>query len=143
ELPVKMFLVSDVWSILNFVLALLFSIPAINYFTHVTHITVAHSMGTTIEINTTILLASLVYIARRIDPAINMRRMRRGFKIFNTSLLLFWICLLAAGARKSFWMYAQQEISFQAMQQSQYFIYLGFLLFGIGIFVGLSMMTLP
>ncbi len=134
---------TDLWIFLNLILALLFSIPAINYFTHGTHITVAHSMGTTIGINTTILLASLVYIARKLNPNLQLNQIRLGFRIFNLSLVFFWLCLLGAGAKKSFWMYAQQGVAFQVMQHGQYYFYLGFLLFGIGIFAGLLMMALP
>ncbi len=143
EMPATILAVTDFWIFLNLLLALLFSIPAINYFTHGTHITVAHSMGTTIGINTTILLASLAYIAKGLDPALNWTGIRRGFRIFNFSLMFFWICLLAAGLRKSLWMYAGDGSTFKSMQDGQHFIYMGFLLFGIGILAGLSMMALP
>src|SRR5690554_7380910 len=55
-------LLADFWIFLNIILALLISIPAINLFTHGTHITVAYSMGTTIGINTLILLSSVTFI---------------------------------------------------------------------------------
>lgn len=50
---------ADLWVFLNLVLALIMSVPAANLITHGTHITVAHAMGTTIGINTMILLASV------------------------------------------------------------------------------------
>ena len=62
SLAYKLMLLADFWIFLNIILALLISIPAINLFTHGTHITVAHSMGTTIGINTLILLSSVTFI---------------------------------------------------------------------------------
>ena len=47
---------------LNLVLSISISIPAINFYTHGTHITVAHAMGSTIGINTLLLLASITLI---------------------------------------------------------------------------------
>lgn len=42
---------ADVWIFLTLLLAICMSIPAINVYTHGTHITVAHTMGATIGIN--------------------------------------------------------------------------------------------
>src|SRR5690606_33097146 len=66
-MAVRFLAITDRWILGNLFLALLISIPAVHYFTHGTHITVAHRMGTTIGINTTILLASLSFIAQRED----------------------------------------------------------------------------
>ena len=63
-LPYRFLIASELWVFLNLFLALLMSIPAINRYTHGTHITVAHAMGTTIGINSMILLASLGYMLR-------------------------------------------------------------------------------
>ena len=38
---------ADIWIFLTLVLAIAMSIPAINVYTHGTHITVAHTMGAT------------------------------------------------------------------------------------------------
>jgi len=54
-LPYRFIVSSDVWILLNLSLAIAISIPAINIYTHGTHITVAHAMGSTIGINTMIL----------------------------------------------------------------------------------------
>ncbi|HWS60620.1 MAG TPA: cbb3-type cytochrome c oxidase subunit I [Flavobacterium sp.] len=144
-LPYKFLLTADIWVFLNLILALLFSIPAINLFTHGTHITVAHSMGTTIGINTTILLASVLYIVSKINPAFDfkMRQLQWGYKIFNVSLVLFWISLLLAGIKKSNWMYFTKGIPFAKIQDSLHWYYCGFLLFGIGIFIGLLLIVIP
>ncbi|MBP6722504.1 MAG: cbb3-type cytochrome c oxidase subunit I, partial [Bacteroidia bacterium] len=58
----KLLYSANVWVFINLAIALLISIPAINYYTHGTQITVAHAMGTTIGINTPLLLASLFLI---------------------------------------------------------------------------------
>ncbi|MEL1243823.1 cbb3-type cytochrome c oxidase subunit I [Flavobacterium sp. DGU11] len=140
-MPYRFLMAADVWIFLNLILALLFSIPAINFFTHGTHTTVAHSMGTTIGINTTILMASLLYITKQVYPAVQNKLTVAGFKIFNVSLLLFWISLLVAGVKKSIWQYFEQTISFGAMQDQLYWVYIAFLIFGVGIFSGLSLIA--
>lgn len=142
-LAYKFLMAADAWIFLNLILALLFSIPSINFFTHGTHITVAHSMGTTIGINTTILLASLFFIASEVNSAINFRVAAAGFKIFNFSLLMFWLSLLTAGIEKSIWMYFSKTGSFGQMQSELRFAYIGFVTFGIGIFIGLALVLAP
>lgn len=145
SLSYRFLAMADFWIFLNLILALLFSIPAINLFTHGTHITVAHSMGTTIGINTTILLASATYIVSLIKPHLNLYSLRNriGLKMFQISLLGFWISLLVAGARKSNWMYFSKGVAFSQMQQSLHTVYVFFLLFGIGIFGGLLLIVIP
>lgn len=140
-MPYRFLIITDAWIFLNLILALLFSIPAINFFTHGTHTTVAHSMGTTIGINTTILLSSLLFIASKSYPAVCNKFTTAGFKIFNVSLLLFWISLLTAGVKKSIWQYFDNTISFSAMQDQLYWVYVAFLVFGVGIFTGLLLIA--
>lgn len=144
-LPFKFLVAADLWIFLNLIVALLFSIPSINFFTHGTHITVAHSMGTTIGINTTILLASVLYIVSKVNPniKISFSTLHWGYKIFHFSLLVFWISLLLAGIKKSNWMYFTKDIPFSEMQQSLFWVYLVFVLFGIGVFIGLMLIAIP
>lgn len=144
-LAYKFLVTADIWVFLNLILALLFSIPSINFFTHGTHITVAHSMGTTIGINTIILLASVLFIVSKVNPNFNFQinQLRIGYSIFNISLLGFWISLLLAGIKKSNWMYFTKDIPFSEMQTSLHWYYISFLFFGIGIFVGLWLIVIP
>jgi len=144
-LALKFLAATDVWIFLNLLLAIVFSIPAINFFTHGTHITVAHSMGSTIGINTTILMASVVFVVSRIDPDFDEKKPRflLGFRIFNGSLLIFWLSLLAAGIQKSHWMYFTKGTAFSSMQDSLHWCYCIFLIAGIGIFIGLYLVTIP
>ena len=141
----RFLLATDFWIFINIILALLFSIPAINFFTHGTHITVAHSMGTTIGINTTILFAALFFIAHHLRPKLKMdiRWVMRGFVAFNISLFIFFVSLIIAGAKRSYWMYISQEGTFGEMQDSIVPYYISFFLFGIGIFVSLALVAMP
>jgi len=118
---------------------LLMSIPSINLFTHGTHITVAHSMGTTIGINTLILLSSITYIieSQILIPFLSQRKIKAGVKIFNISFIGFWIILLLLGAKKGYWMFFSKNVSFGQFQDSMHWIYIVFTIFGIGILIGL------
>ena len=136
----KFMLLADFWVFLNIILALLISIPTINIFTHGTHITVAHSMGTTIGINTLILLSSISFIANTVfnfgDRAVLL--LKRGIKIFHVSFLLFWLCLLIMGLKKSIWLFGNSSESFHQFQAGQKWLNISFVSFGLGIITGLS-----
>jgi nitric oxide reductase subunit B len=141
-----LFLVSaDFWIVLNLVLAIIMSVPAFNIYTHGTHITVAHSMGSTIGINSMILLASIFYILYDCkvisEKDRNLKFVRKGFWIMNISLLIFWINLIGIGILKSY--YSFQDLHHQQIMSllSPYFV--GFLIFGIGIFIGVLLIVLP
>jgi nitric oxide reductase subunit B len=141
----RFLLTADLWVFLNLFLALLLSIPAINFFTHGTHLTVAHSMGTTIGINTTILMASVFFIVSKLKPGFNYKTftIQKGFLLFKISLLLFWILLLVAGIKKSHWMYFTEKVLFSEMKESMFLVYLGILVFGIGLTLAFMMMVAP
>lgn len=142
-LSYKFLIMADVWVFLNIILALLISIPSVNYFTHGTHITVAHSMGTTIGINTSILLASVVYILNDLDFTIDLDSKYLGFKILNCSLIIFWISLLIAGVYKSYSIYYLKVDTISVIHENLSWVYLSFLLSGIGIFSGILLVVLP
>jgi nitric oxide reductase subunit B len=140
----KLMILADIWVFLNLFLALLMSIPFINLFTHGTHITVAHSMGTTIGINTLILLSSIAYIIEIENPLSELaqNRIYLSIKIFNYSFVFFWIILLILGIQKSYWTYFTKDILFAQFQDSMHWFYILFSLFGIGILVGLYAISL-
>jgi len=137
---------ADVWVFINLVLAIIISIPAINIFTHGTHITVAHAMGSTIGINTMILLASCFYIIQEVTGhGINMKNNRviaYGFWIANSCLLIFFLCLISAGIGKGIYT-AQDKLTFQEMMQKITPYLTVFVFAGIGIFAGMLMIVLP
>lgn len=135
----KLMMLSDLWIFLNLFLALLISIPAINLFTHGTHITVAHSMGTIIGINTLILLSSISFILEDFKQLTNQckKNILVGLKIFNISFIGFWIVLIIMGIKRSQWLYIWDSISFSRFQESSHSLYIIFGIFGIGLLVGL------
>lgn len=134
---------ADFWLFLNIILALLFSIPAINFFTHGTHITVAHSMGTTIGINTTILLASVFFIVQKVMPNFKAATTftKRSYYLFNISLFCFFCTLLYAGVKRSNWMYFTKNVHFSEMQDSLHTTYIVFFVFGIGLAISIVLLA--
>lgn len=138
-LAYRLMILADFWVFLNIILALLISIPSINLFTHGTHITVAHSMGTTIGINTLILLSSIAFIIESENKfaLVSEKRIALGIKIFNVSFLLFWVSLLIMGIKKGYWTFFSKSESFSELQDSLHWIYILFVIFGLGILVGL------
>ncbi len=141
----RFLLSTDLWIFINIIIALLFSIPAINFFTHGTHITVAHSMGTTIGINTTILFSALFFIVHQLYPSFKTdgKWVKRGFVSFNISLFIFFVSLIIAGGKRSYWMYVSKSGSFSEMQDSLIPYFISFFIFGIAIFVSLSIVAFP
>ncbi|MFQ6005401.1 MAG: cbb3-type cytochrome c oxidase subunit I [Woeseia sp.] len=95
---------SEIWVFLNLILALAISVPAWNLYTHGTHITVAHAMGSTIGINTMILLASVFFVIREELPvevhSSCSGPVKLGYWIANTSLAVFFVSLILAGLGK-------------------------------------------
>ena len=91
------------------------SIPAVNVYTHGTHITVAHAMGTTIGINSMILFASIFYIFSKTDNFfLQQNKSKITFALWggNISLLVFWIALIIAGIIKGYYM-VSQNVNFE------------------------------
>lgn len=103
SLPYRLLSFGDIWIFLNLTLAIIISVPAWNFYTHGTHITVAHAMGATIGINTTLLFASVFYIIQIENPEALIRKKRlasAGILITNIALLIFWASLLGSGVAK-------------------------------------------
>jgi nitric oxide reductase subunit B len=126
--PYLFLLASDIWVFLNLALAILISIPAINVYTHGTHVTVAHAMGSTIGINSMILIAFILHhFSWRKSLWILI-----PYWIMNVSLLCFWIALIASGILKGISV-VEGESSFQEIMISiepilKFFMYSGALL---------------
>ncbi len=134
---------ADVWIFINLVLAIGISIPALNVYTHGTHVTVAHAMGSTIGINTMILLSSVFLLVREeCSDAAQARWLppvKAGFWVTNVSLLVFWVALIGAGMGKALY----DGPSFQHMMQSIQPYLLAFVVAGLGLTVGLWMVGVP
>lgn len=141
SIPYRLLSFGDLWIFLNLTLAIAISVPAWNSYTHGTHITVAHAMGTTIGINTMLLFASVFYIIRLRVPEIlesNKRFVSAGISITNISLLFFWIALLGSGLVKISGK-LNNETFYNIMQKSQPWFKL-FNYSGIFIFAGLTLL---
>ncbi|MEI6575349.1 MAG: cbb3-type cytochrome c oxidase subunit I [Bacteroidota bacterium] len=145
-LAVRFIVASDIWILLNLILAIALSIPAINIYTHGTHLTVAHAMGSTIGINTMILIASCLFlipdIARVQFNRIQGLFVSVGFWTMNILLLFFWLALIVAGITKSK-LTLEDQLSFQdiMLHVKPYIGIIGFS--GIGILAAMLMIFLP
>ncbi|HRE36898.1 MAG TPA: cbb3-type cytochrome c oxidase subunit I [Chitinophagaceae bacterium] len=141
NIPYRLLSYADIWIFLNLSLAIVISVPSWNYYTHGTHITVAHAMGTTIGINTMLLFASVFYIIQNENKPVFERSKPTigwGILITNVSLLLFWSSLLGSGLLKIS-AKLNNEVFASIMQKSQPWFKL-FAYSGIAIFVGLFLL---
>jgi nitric oxide reductase subunit B len=129
---------SEVWVFANLVLAIVISVPAWNLITHGTHITVAHAMGSTIGINTMILLASIFYVIREELPlevhAGCSRQVGIGYWMANVSLAVFFVSLILAGLGKGFY----DGASFQEMMLQIRPFLMMFVVSGVSLMLGLA-----
>lgn len=136
---------ADVWIFLTLVLAIGMSIPAINIYTHGTHITVGHTMGATIGINTMLLLAfsfDILGSNRRLIDSYK-KLISFGYWTANFSLFIFWTSLLIAGVIKAKWQMSSFQIPFSSMMfQLRPFLIL-FVIAGTFMMVGLYFVMYP
>lgn len=141
----RLLLSADIWVFLTLVLAILMSIPGINVFTHGTHITVAHTMGATIGINSFILLATIIDNSE--DNCSNLKlyhnTLKKGIFLSNISLLVFWGSLIGAGIKKAIWQTADHQNSFGIMMQELKPFFIVFLIAGVGLATGIFLLILP
>ncbi len=145
-LPFRFLVASDIWIFLNLLLAILISIPAVNVYTHGTHITVAHAMGSSIGINTMILLSSVIFIITDVTKyefsGVYKLIIRIGFWLTNISLLVFLIFLIISGAEKGKLIVENQLIFQEIMLKINPYLE-SFAWSGLAIFIGLLMTTVP
>lgn len=140
----RFLLASEIWVFLNLGQAILMSIPAINVFTHGTHITVAHSMGTTIGINSMILMAACFeFFKIKIEnKASNFNSFNAIFWTIQISLFVFWSSLLASGIEKGIWQLKPNQVPFSEMMNSLYPYFVLLFLSGLVLSFALAAMTL-
>lgn len=138
----RFLIAADYWVLLNLFMALLMSIPAVNLYTHGTHITVAHAMGTTIGINTMILLGAMAYGIEQYGFTRQQKKWMHGsFLTVQFSLLVFWISLIIAGVFKTKWQLEQPgmlhaELMERSMPLFRVFSYSGsILMFGLWVII--------
>lgn len=142
-LTYKFLLASEFWVFMNLLLALFMSVPAINRYTHGTHITVAHAMGTTIGINTMILLGSIAYILKMDAGGSKKLRMdiKAGYWLSQISLLVFWLALIIAGIIKGYQMQVLHVTVFSQMMAPVLEVLKIFLYSGITLAIGITVIA--
>lgn len=141
--PYRFIMAADIWVFINMGQAILMSIPAINVFTHGTHITVAHSMGTTIGINSMILFAACFEFLNVNDfPKQSTKKiLNTSFWLLQISLLIFWLSLNIAGLKKGIWQMSEIQISYSKMMESLYPYFASFFVAGIGLLISFSILA--
>ncbi len=142
QIPFLFVVAANLWLVLNLVLALLFSIPVINSLTHGTHVTVAHAMGSTIGINSLILLAVGFFILTDNQEPVAPQTRRFiwwGFWMVNICLLVLWIDLIAVGLVRGI-ATIDGDLSFYAIVQKTRIYMRIFALSGIGLFLGFTLL---
>lgn len=138
--PYKFLMAADIWVFINMGQAILMSIPAINIYTHGTHVTVAHAMGTTIGINSMILFAACFEFLKpdmfkEIKPS---KRINFVFWILQVSLLFFWLSLNMAGIKKGMWQLDEHQVSYSKMMHSLQPYFIVFVVAGIGLLMSFA-----
>lgn len=138
--PYKFLMAADIWVFINMGQAILMSIPAINIYTHGTHVTVAHAMGTTIGINSMILFAACFEFLKpdmfkEIKPS---KRINFVFWILQFSLLFFWLSLNMAGIKKGMWQLDEHQVSYSKMMHSLQPYFIVFVVAGIGLLMSFA-----
>ena len=141
--PYRFLMAADYWVMINLAIALLMSIPAFNLYTHGTQITVSHAMGTTIGINTMIVLAGAFYFIKPTFDSIKaLKRMTFVFWSSQIALLLFLITLTGMGIQRALWQAGISEGVFgQMMLRSRPWM-IGFIITGTILFVSLACVVL-
>jgi nitric oxide reductase subunit B len=143
SIPYRLLSFADGWIFLNLTLAIIISVPAWNYYTHGTHITVAHAMGATIGINTMLLFASVFYIGEQEAP-LAFGKIKKwaasGCVITNIALLIFWGSLIGSGLVKISGKLNNQSFA-SIMQKSEPWFKI-FAFSGIVVLIGLVLMII-
>ena len=131
----KLLFCADIWVFINLILAIIMSVPAFNLYTHGTHITVAHTMGTTIGINTFLLMAFIYYIIQESKPLFitNEKGFTKSLIAINISLLVFFLSLVGAGIHKSYWQMQQHQSAFGDMMKGSHVYFIVMFIAGLGL----------
>lgn len=142
--PYRFIMAADIWVFINIGQAILMSIPAVNIYTHGTHITVAHAMGTTIGINSMILLAACFeFFNFNTDTKKSTTKLlNSSFWIAQGSLLVLWLSLNAAGVKKGIWQLSKHQSSYSEMMESLYPYFTTFFIAGIGLMISFSILAI-
>ena len=141
----RFLIAADVWIFLTLLLAIIMSVPGINVYTHGTHITVAHTMGATIGINSFLLLAiAFDMLHDTCRPFTGyVKWLNRGYWISNISLFIFWISLIIAGILKATWQMSDVKIPFSTIMIQLRPFFITFFISGILMTTGFIFILYP
>lgn len=130
---------AEFWVVVNLLLALLMSVPAINYYINSTHVTVALVMGSTIGINSLILLACISYMLRVDEQSVVLQKtVRAAIRLNNISLFFFLTALITAGVLTDFLSDVQPGSGFSIIWKPAFPFLLFFAVAGFGILAALG-----
>lgn len=133
--PYRFLMATEFWVFVNMGQAILMSIPVLNLYTHGTHVTVAHSMGTTIGINSMILLAAgfMFLIPKTEQTNKPARILSIAYWSLQISLVLLFVSLDIAGFKKGQWQLDPNQSSFGTMMETLRPWFILLVISGIGI----------
>lgn len=133
--PYRFLMATEFWVFVNMGQAILMSIPVLNLYTHGTHVTVAHSMGTTIGINSMILLAAgfMFLIPKTEQTNKPSRILSIAYWSLQISLVLLFVSLDIAGFKKGQWQLDPNQSSFGTMMETLRPWFILLVISGIGI----------
>lgn len=144
-IPYRFLVAADVWVFLTLALAIAMSIPAVNVYTHGTHITVAHTMGATIGINCFLLLGiayDILFDSTKILKKYN-KLFNKAFWLANIALFIFWISLISAGVVKAKWQMSSERVLFSAMMLQLQPFFIMFFVSGLLLTTGILIIVYP
>jgi nitric oxide reductase subunit B len=137
--PYRFLMAADFWVFVNMGQAILMSIPILNIYTHGTHVTVAHSMGTTIGINSMIIF-SAAYMFLTPEPITEIKPgklLTTVFWMIQIALFTLFISLDIAGITKGIWQMTPNHSSFSEMMESLKPMFIVFVISGAVLLIGL------
>lgn len=116
----RFLMATEFWVFVNMGQAILMSIPVLNLYTHGTHVTVAHAMGTTIGINSMIILsAAFLFLIPEKELVLKPKRLLSvTFWLLQVGLFGLFISLDIAGVLKGMWLMNPNQTSFSQMMES-------------------------
>jgi nitric oxide reductase subunit B len=118
--PYRFLMATEFWVFINMGQAIIMSIPVLNLYTHGTHVTVAHAMGTTIGINSMILFAA-AFMFLLPQKELNSKpklHLSITFWLLQISLFGLFLSLDIAGILKGIWQLDPNQSSFSEMMKS-------------------------
>ncbi len=140
----KFLFAADAWVFANLGLAIVMSVPAFNIYMHGTHVIVGHTMGTTIGINTMLLLAFAYNILGNDSRyQLSTSRFSVAYNITQISLASFWLALIVAGFLKSYWQMTEPTIAYGELWNRMRPLFYIFYVAGLGLAVGLLYLAVP